>query len=463
MFFKTLSGRFLILSIVFVMFAELLLFVPSVANFRMSYLQDRLELAQLATLALLATPDDMVAPELADELLKNAEVLNIVLRRDEVRELVLAMPISQPIRETFDLREVGFFMAMKDAVACAIAPSGDVIRVIGQPVKDAGIQIEIVLNEAPVKAAMLDFGRNVLLLSLVISIVTGLLLFLALQILITRPIRRVIGSMMKFRANPEDANSILTPNATITELREAETALHDLQAQLTASLRQKERLAALGGAVSKVSHDLRNILTTTQILADRLEMSDDPMIQKMAPKLLNSLSRGINLCERTLTFGKADEPEPEIREFALKQIVDDVIDNDELRGGERKVQLISTVAHDFKIAADPEQMFRVLTNLIRNARQAIEEAGKLGMVNVSATRLDGGVEILVRDTGPGLPARAQEFLFQPFQGNARQGGTGLGLTIAAELVKGHGGTLDLVKTSSDGTSFRIYLPVSENI
>ncbi|MHA1127969.1 MAG: sensor histidine kinase, partial [Alphaproteobacteria bacterium] len=108
MFFKTLSGRFLLLSFIFVMIAEVLIFVPSVAQFRLSYLQERLELAQLATLALLATPDDMVAPELADELLKNAEVLNIVLRRDAVRELVLAKPIPSPIRETFDLRETGF-------------------------------------------------------------------------------------------------------------------------------------------------------------------------------------------------------------------------------------------------------------------------------------------------------------------------------------------------------------------
>jgi len=460
MFFKTLSGRFLLLSFLFVMIAEVLLFVPSVSNFRLGYLQDRLELAQLASLALLATPDDMVAPELADELLKNAEVLNIVLRRDAVRELVLAMPISKPISETFDLRDPGFFGPIKDAVVCAFGKPGNVIRIIGQPVKDAGIQIEIVMNEAPVKAAMLEYSRNVLFLSLVVSLVTGGLLFLSLQALIARPITTVISSMTRFRNNPEDASNVIKPDASISELREAETALHDMQLQLIASLRQKERLASLGGAVSKVSHDLRNILTTTQILADRLEMSDDPKVQKMAPKLLNSLSRGINLCERTLTFGKADEPEPEINAVGLKTIVDDVIENDALRETE-KVQLISTVAHDMQISADPEQMFRVLTNLIRNARQAIEGTGKLGIVSISADLRDGGVDIIVRDTGPGLPDKAREFLFQPFQGGARRGGTGLGLAIAAELVRGHGGILELIETSEAGTSFRIFLPDGE--
>ncbi len=460
MFFKTLSGRFLLLSFLFVMVAEVLLFVPSVSNFRLGYLQDRLELAQLASLALLATPDDMVAPELADELLKNAEVLNIVLRRDAVRELVLAMPLSKPISQTFDLRDPGFFGPIKDALVCAFGKPGNVIRIIGQPVKDAGIQIEIVMNEAPVKAAMLEYSRNVFFLSLVVSLVTGGLLFLSLQALITRPITKVISSMTRFRNNPEDASNVIKPDASISELREAETALHDMQLQLIASLRQRERLAALGGAVSKVSHDLRNILTTTQILADRLEMSDDPKVQKMAPKLLNSLSRGINLCERTLTFGKADEPEPEIKSVGLKAIVDDVIENDALRETE-KVQLISTVAHDMQISADPEQMFRVLTNLIRNARQAIEGTGKLGIVSISADLRDGGVDIIVRDTGPGLPEKAREFLFQPFQGGARRGGTGLGLAIAAELVRGHGGILELIETSEAGTSFRIFLPDSK--
>ena len=189
-----------------------------------------------------------------------------------------------------------------------------------------------------------------------------------------------------------------------------------------------------------------------------METSDDPMVQKMAPKLLNTLSRGINLCERTLIFGKADEPEPEIQSVNLKSIVDDVIENDALRDVTATVQLISTVAHDTQISVDSEQMFRVLTNLIRNARQAIEGTGKRGIVSISADVLEGGVNIIVRDTGPGLPKKAREFLFQPFQGNARSGGTGLGLAIAAELVRGHGGILEIIETSEAGTSFRIHLP-----
>ncbi len=457
MFYKTLSGRFLLLSILFVMMAEVLIFVPSVANFRISYLQQRLEKAQIASLALLATPDDMVSPELNAELLKNAEVLNIVLRRNAVRELVLSNPIPHPVDATFDLRKVGTLDAIRDALACAFAPKDKILRVIGMPVKGAGNEIEIVLMAEPVRQAMLAYAKNVLLLSLLISAVTGLLLFLALQVLISRPISKVIASMLRFRDAPEDAHNIITPNASITELHQAEVALRELQTGLNASLRQKERLAQLGGAVSKVSHDLRNMLTTTQVLADMLDMSDDPKVKRMSPKLMNSLSRAVNLCERTLAFGKADEPEPELRDLPLKTLVEDVIDNESLQADMEKVQVISTVTGDIVVRVDPEQMFRVFTNLIRNARQAIEGTGRNGVITITARETRDGVEVCLRDTGPGLPEKAQEHLFKPFQGNARQGGTGLGLAIAAELVRGHGGRLELIETSPAGTTFRIFL------
>ncbi len=458
MIFRTLSGRFFLLSFIFVMIAEILIFIPSIAKFRIDSMQQRLELAQLASLALLATPDDMVAPALSDELLSNAEVLTISLHRDEVRELVLAKPIPKPISKVFDLRDVGIFESIYDSIVCAFGESGHIIKVVGQPVKDAGIRIEIVLDDTPIKQEMLEYGRNVLLLSLLISTMTGILLFMALQVMISRPIFRVISSMMKFRQNPEDANNVISPSSTIVELRQAETALQDMQLQLNASLRQKERLAALGEAVSKISHDLRNMLTTTQILADRLEMSDDPAVVKTTPKLLGSLSRAINLCERTLTFGKAEEPKPEMRETSLKAIVEDVIAGEQVADDQNGIEIISMVPHEIKINADPEQMFRALSNLIRNARQAIGISQDSGMITVQAASLEEGTEILVRDNGPGLPPKAQEFLFQPFQGGASSKGTGLGLAIAAELIKGHGGKLELVETSQQGTTFRIFLP-----
>lgn len=457
--FRTLSGRFLILTVIFVMIAEVLIFVPSVARFRLSYLQEKLELAQIASLALLATPDDMVDPELEGELLANAEVLNIVLRRDEVRELILASPMPAPVDETFDLRNASIPTLIWDAMRTVAGPSERVIRVIGMPVKSGGVEIEATLQEAPLRDAMMEYGENIFWLSLFISALTASLLFFAVRWLIVRPMNRVITHMTAYRDSPEDVHRIIKPQARVTELLEAEMALADMQSQITQSLKQKDRLAALGGSVARISHDLRNMLTTAQLLADRMETSTDPAIAKSAPKVINSLTRAINLCESTLAFGKAEEPAPAFRTFNLGELVAEVFESDELRathGG--CIDHIAEIPEGLTVSADPEQLYRVLTNLVRNARQAIESTGEHGVITVSAAEIDGGCQITLRDTGPGLPKKAIEHLFQPFQGGARRGGTGLGLAIAAELVKGHGGKLELVDTSPEGTVFRIYLP-----
>jgi len=458
MFFRTLSGRFLLLTIIFVMLAEVFIFVPSVARFREDYLQQRLELAQLASLALLATNDDMVSPELADELLANAEVLNIVLRRNEMRELILSSPLVKPVMFTYDLRDASAFQLIKDALATLFINQEEVVRVIGRPVKGAGIEIETTLEMMPLRNAMLAYGQNIFLLSLLISVISSAMLFVAVRLSLVRPIRRLVSNMMDYQQAPEDATKVIVPHSRVIELRAAEDTLHDLQTQLTANLKQKERLAQLGEAVAKISHDLRNILTTTQLLADRIEMSEDPTVARVAPKLVNSVGRAINLCEQTLTFGKAEEAPPRPERFVLAALVDEIIDSENLRDEAQNVKILCDFAPDYSLVADRDQMFRVLINLVRNARQAMVVSQGNGEIFLRAIRTPSGAEIKVCDNGPGLPAAAKDKLFQPFQGSVRKGGTGLGLAIAAELLRGHGGRLELAETSADGTCFRIFLP-----
>lgn len=458
MFFKTLSGRFLLLTIIFVMLAEVFIFVPSVARFRMDYLQQRLDLAQLASLALLATPDNMVTPELADELLANAEVLNIVLRRNEMRELILSSQTIKTVSATYDLRGAGPFELIKDALATLFVNKEEVIRIIGRPVKGAGIEIETTLNVMPLREAMLVYGRNIFLISLLISVISSAMLFVAVRRMMVRPVRKLVTNMMDYQQSPEDATRVIKPESKVIELRAAEDTLLDLQTQLTGNLKQKERLAQLGGAVAKISHDLRNILTTTQLLTDRIETSKDPGVARVAPKLVSSVNRAINLCEQTLKFGKAEEAAPKPEPFVLATLVDEIVDNENLRSETETVGIRCEFRSDFGLMADREQMFRVLGNLMRNARQAMAATGDSGEICVRANRTPSGVQIYVCDTGPGLPEAAKNKLFQPFQGSVRKGGTGLGLAIAAELVRGHGGTLELAETSSDGTCFRIFLP-----
>ncbi|QUJ75643.1 HAMP domain-containing histidine kinase [Sulfitobacter albidus] len=458
---NSLSGRLLILTTIFVMIAEIMIFVPSIARFREDYMLNRLERAQIASLALLA--DDMLDDALEAELLRNAEVFNVVLRRDEVRQLVLASPMPQVISGTVDLRENDALTLIGDAIRRMARSENEVIRVIGAPVRDAGLLIEVTMETEPMRRAMIDYGLRILVLSAVISVVTAVLLFVAMRFLLVVPIKRLVRHMQRYAAAPEDARRKIVPSAGITEVREAEEALKSLQTELTGALRQKERLAQLGGAVSKISHDLRNILTSAQLFTDRIEMSEDPVVARMAPKLVGSITRAVHLCESTLAFGKAEEPTPTLTVFPLADIVEEVMEGERLAVGTSEVALINEVPAGLKLRADPEQMHRVLGNLLRNARQALVAAGEGGTITVTARESERNWQITMRDTGPGIPGKAQEVLFAPFQGSLRKGGSGLGLAISAELIKGHGGTIRLVSTGAAGTEFEITLPKGDGM
>ena len=460
-FFRTLSGRFLLLTVAFVMLAEVLIFLPSIARFRYDYLVERLKMAQIAALTQLAA-EDVISPALEVELLANAEVYNVVLRRDEVRQLVLSSPIPSEITASYDLRFAGPWELIRDAMAVLLDPKSRIIRVIGRPVQEGGELIEVTMETGPLHKLMLDYGIRILMLSALISAVTAVLLFIAVQRLLVVPIRRVVRHMQAYAEAPEDARRVIAPQADVEELRVAEVALATMQTQLTGALKQKERLAQLGGAVAKISHDLRNILTTAQLFADRIEGSADPAVARSAPKLINSISRAVALCESTLAFGKAEEAPPSLKHFALAALVWEVAEGESL-AEDGPITCLIDIAPELEMRADPEQLYRVLSNLVRNARQAIDATGQPGTIEISAGEDAAHWWIRVGDSGPGLPLKAREHLFEAFQGGARKGGIGLGLAIADELVRGHGGRLELVRSDADGTEFQIRLPKGEGI
>ncbi len=453
----SLSGRFLLLTIIFVMLAEVLIFVPSIARFRLDYLTERLERAQIASLALLGA-DEMIDSQVEAELLENAGVLNVVLRRDALRQLVLSSDLPGPVARTVDLRDPTAWELIRDAMRRFTAPESEIIRVIAEPARGGGVQIEAALDTQDMHDAMIAYGWTILWLSLVISVITSAFLFMAVRRLMVNPIRSLVGQMNRYAAAPEDGRRVIVPGSRVKELREAENTLRDLENQLTQSLRQKERLAALGSAVAKISHDLRNILTTSTLLADRMEMVDDPTVKRVAPKIVASLTRAVNLTEGTLAFGRAEEAPPALQRIEARPFLEEICEGEQLAVAEGAVRIRHEAAAGLTLRADPEQLHRVIGNLIRNARQAIQATGKPGEVCVSATEDINGWALRITDTGPGLPPKAQENLFQAFQGNVRKGGTGLGLVIAQELIRGHGGELSLERTDDTGTTFRIDLP-----
>ncbi|MBL4739832.1 MAG: HAMP domain-containing histidine kinase [Sneathiella sp.] len=314
--------------------------------------------------------------------------------------------------------------------------------------------LEMVIDETPLVSAMLEYSWNIFLLSLVISVLAALLVFLSLHWLLVRPMGRLSANMIAFRKSPEDISVGIKPSGRQDEIGVAERELEIMQTRLRFALKQKEHLAALGVAVSKISHDLRNILSTSHIVSDGLAQVDDPRVQKVVPRLVASINRAIDLCTETLKYGKAGEREPEREIFFLSPLIQEVWTAIELPA-EAEIAFENLVTDDFTIFADREQFYRVLLNLCRNAVEALKVDG---IVLLSAKKEGGRSFLTISDNGPGIPVRAQEHMFEPFTGSVRSGGTGLGLSIAKELVVAHGGVIHVEKTDETGTTFIIRLP-----
>jgi signal transduction histidine kinase len=314
---------------------------------------------------------------------------------------------------------------------------------------------------------MLDYGWRILRLSLLISLTTAAMVFFAVRRFVVRPITKVAADVKRFSEDPEDPGRIITPRSRLGEIAEAERAVAEMQREVLGALRARARLASLGEAVAKISHDLRNILATAQLMADRLETSRDPIVARTAPKLIASLGRAIRLCQSTLTYGKAEEAPPEPRIVRLRDLAEEVVEGLGLAADDPLVRCEVDIGPEMAARADPEHLYRVLANLARNAEQAIRAHGRPGALSIAARAgggaTGGGVEISIVDTGPGMPAKALEHLFRPFRGGTRREGTGLGLAIAHELVAANGGELRLVTSTTSGTEFRILLPAPASI
>ena len=450
-----LSARLLLLTVAFVMLAEVLIFAPSIARFRLDHLQERLAAGHLAILALEATPDHMVSPELTMELLTHVEALTVALTKPGSGKLMLMDMPPDRIDATYDLREVGFLGLIRDAFAVLWGEPMRIIRVLGPPPKDDRLLVEVVLDEAPLRHEMLAFSQRILALSLVISLFTAALVYLSLHRMLVRPMRRISDSMSAFREDPEDASRVIHPSDRNDEIGFAEHELAAMQEDIRGALRQKTRLAALGIAVTKINHDLRNILATAQLVSDRLERSDDPEVKRVTPTLMSAIDRAANLCSETLDFTREGSPNLKLSCFDLRELTADVAGDlpGEVNGEPVWHNLLDG---DIQIEADREQLYRVLSNLGQNAIQA-----GASRVEVSAEPAGGRLRVRVSDNGPGLPPRARAHLFQPFTGSARAGGTGLGLAIARDLIRAHGGEIRLEHSTAEGTSFCFDLPLKQ--
>lgn len=455
---KGLSGRLLLLTVAFIALAEVVIFAPSIANMRVRWLTDRLNIAAAAAIVADGFPQQDLSRALQDETLMATGTKAIVLRRHDVARLVAVADIPPKVDAQYDLSAIEPVSAICDAFDTLFFGGDRIIRAYG-PLGDSDTTIEVVLTDKALRKAMLVYARNVFFLTIVLSAITGGLIFLAINRLLIRPIRRMAGSMRDFAVDPTDPGRVLQPSGGHDELAVAGVHLAEMQRALQGTLKEQKNLADLGLAVSKINHDMRNILSSAQLMSDRLADVDDPVVKRFAPKLLRTIDRAVGYTTDVLAYGRMREPAPRRRFVPLRPLVADVSEMLAIDPPSR-IDFAMEIDPGLEVDADSEQLFRVIHNLCRNAVEAMTQhpGHDGGQLAISAARMGSVVSITIDDTGPGMPPKARENLFAAFRGSTRSGGTGLGLAIARELVLAHGGTISLVEKAADGTQFRIELP-----
>lgn len=451
--FRNLSSRLLLLTVAFVMLAEVLIWTPSVARYRKTLIEDRIDRAYLSMLALNSLPETELNQDLENKLLQQTDALAIILNTPTRRMLMSAGDMPPAVDLMVDLRTESFWSLIMEAFDTLGQTESRVIRAVGMPGNDPDATVEVLFDETGLRTAMLDFSWRIFTLSLFISLITAALVFVSLQWLIVRPIRRMAAGMARFRENPENETRILKPMPRSDEIGTAQMELAEMQRQVHGALKQKNRLAALGAAVAKINHDLRNTLATAVLVSDKLQYIEDPEVKRVTPRLMKAIDRAIDLCSQTLNYASEDVLALRPRSFCLRDLIEETEANLESSGGQTRVAWEIDVDPDAEIVADRRHLLRALHNVCDNAIKAGSDK-----LTVSAEISDDRIVIEIADNGPGLSDKARENLFKPFAGSSRKGGTGLGLVIVRDVVSAHGGDISLLYSGPDGTAFRIIIP-----
>lgn len=470
-----LSTRLMVLTLLLALITAILIYVPSVANFRTAWLSDRVAQARAAALILDKAPVDSLPKPLVDELLASIDTSMIALRIEQSRRLLAMTDMPPMVDFEVDLRTRSFDSAILNTFDILLFGGDRAVRVVG-PAPEGGEFVEIVIGERSLRDAILKYSLATLTLSLAIAAIAAFVVFAVLSALIVGPVKNLASAIMRFRENPEDARTILRQSGRGDEIGTLEREIGVMQASLQQQLRQREHLANLGLAVTKINHDLRNMLAAAQLMADRLGSIADPNVQRFLPRLMDALDRAINFCKSTLAYAKAQEAPPEMRVFDLSGFVQEIGEQFGL-GRHSSPAYHCQIPPDLMVRADPGHLARVLTNLVRNAKAVLDaqepDGARNATIRIEARQRDSAIEVDVVDSGPGVPQKLRGTLFRPFSSTSQNGSTGLGLAIARELMRSMGGDLMLVESAPksnagaaafagldppEGARFRLLLP-----
>lgn len=450
-----LSTRLLLLTVAFVMVAEIVMFPPVMARYRTSYLTTKLGTAHLifTTLDVLAKETGKIDLLLRDNLLSQGRILGMTVHRPDLPARTYAPGIPSQVPLAFDLRREMVWDEMVEAIATMFRRNSYAVIVTGVSPSNPAVLVDAVFDERPLRSEMWDYTlRYFIAVSLFISTSTAALVYIALQWLAVRPLRKLTASMTGFQMAPEDPRSVIYPSARKDEVGVAERTLATMQHELREALLQKERLAGVGTAVTKISHDLKNILATAMLESERLEALPDPEVKRLTAGMVRAVDRAVQLSTTTMRFAKEGLPLVRKQPLNLPTLME------EIRESVQRVMRTSVLRianlPDVTFSGDLDLMHRTFENLLRNA----DEAGA-ATVEIKAVEDGGYLTLHVIDNGPGLVQKARDNLFVPFAGSTRAGGFGLGLPIARELMRVQGGDIMLLWTGPEGTCFVVRLPL----
>ncbi len=450
---QSLSGRLWLLTTLAVLLSEIVVFLPYVAHERSNWLTGRIEDASIATLAASSSPVDATK---RDDLLHLSGAQAIRLTGADGTEITVG-DAAAPVAATIDLRQEGLFTRISRSLRAITVTENRVVRIIANSPYRRATEVEVLLNEQGLSRALRNFGQDFAVLSLLIAGVTGGLVYLAVLILLVRPMRRITHSIVAFRADPEHTMPLDPDDVTVLpndEMAVAGRELAAMQHELRAALWRNARLAALGTVVAKVSHDLRGILTPALLTAERLQMNADPKVQRAGETLMLAVDRATDLVRSTLDYAREGPPPLEFAPVELARLADEAAET--ARPAASMFILDNAIEPAIVVRADRIHLFRVLVNLLKNSAEAGARRGRITAQHASPT-----VVIELTDDGPGLPETARVELFRPFASSGRRGGSGLGLAIARDLMVAHGGGIELIATSEVGTVFRLTLRAAE--
>ncbi len=455
-----LSARLLLITALVVVLANAIIVPVLLATRQREWLSDRVAAGELASFVVAgvgdAAPAGKVTEPLKRQILASAGLVAVDVQAQGVMRSVLAPATLPKTVYRIDLRQQDPLSSLSATLQTLFGGGDRMVLVTDRPHYLPGDVVEILVPDGPLRSILLANLGELLIGALFTSAMAGALVYLFLNFFLVRPMQRITRAMERFRADPEDPAARIAPSGRRDEIGRTEVELDRMQADLRVALTSRARLAALGEAVAKINHEMRNMLTSAQMASERLAVSGDPVV---AGRLERALERAVTLATTVLTFGKAEEPPPTPRPTPLKAAVDMAAEDSQLAASH--IALANAVDARAQVLADPDQLHRILVNLMRNARQAIDgesltrDAGTLTV----DLRVEDGVSIVrIADDGPGLPGRAQAHLFQPFKGSARPGGAGLGLAISRELAQAHGGDLTLAESTRRGAVFELRLP-----